>query len=60
MLVFYAPLLFQDTENALGQQTKFSDNITDITNIEEHFKEQQKLMSGIGMLQKEVNSLTLI
>lgn len=43
---------FQDSEGALDQQ---ADSITDIADIEEHFKEQQKLMSGIGMLQKEVN-----
>ncbi|XP_042408200.1 sporulation-specific protein 15-like isoform X1 [Zingiber officinale] len=48
---------FKDTESALGQQSKFTDNITDITDIEEHFKEQQKLMSGIGMLQKELEKL---
>ncbi|KAG6497211.1 hypothetical protein ZIOFF_045101 [Zingiber officinale] len=36
---------FKDTESALGQQTKFTDNITDITDIEEHFKEQQKLIN---------------
>ncbi|XP_042404950.1 uncharacterized protein LOC121995216 [Zingiber officinale] len=48
---------FKDTESALGQQTKFTDNITDITDIEEHFKEHQKLMSGIGMLQKELEKL---
>ncbi|XP_074581323.1 uncharacterized protein LOC141837851 [Curcuma longa] len=47
----------KDTESALGQQTKFTDNVTDITDIEEHFKEQQKLMSGIGMLQKELEKL---
>lgn len=46
---------FQDSEGALDQQAKFADNITDIADIEEHFKGQQKLMSGIGMLEKEVN-----
>ncbi|XP_074589365.1 uncharacterized protein LOC141845209 isoform X2 [Curcuma longa] len=47
----------KDSEGALDQQAKFADDITDIVDIEEHFKEQQKLISGIGMLQKELEKL---
>lgn len=50
-------LSWQDGEGALEQQTSFADNTTDIASIEEHFKKQQKLKSGIDMLQKEVNFL---
>ncbi|XP_042462544.1 myosin heavy chain, cardiac muscle isoform-like isoform X2 [Zingiber officinale] len=47
----------KESEGALDQEAKFADNIIDIADIEEHFKEQQKLMSGIGMLQKELEKL---
>ncbi|WOL09418.1 sporulation-specific protein 15-like [Canna indica] len=48
---------FKDAEGAPAQKTSFTDNITDIAGIEEHFKEQQRLKSGIDMLQKELERL---
>lgn len=45
---------WQDIEGALERATSFADNTTDVTVIEANLKEQQRLKSGMDMLQKEV------
>ncbi|XP_009409150.2 sporulation-specific protein 15 [Musa acuminata AAA Group] len=48
---------FKDTGGTLERHTLFADNTTYITATEEHFKELQRLMSGMNMLQKELEKL---
>ncbi|XP_009381001.2 protein NETWORKED 1B-like [Musa acuminata AAA Group] len=48
---------FKDIEGALERATSFADNTTDVTVIEANLKEQQRLKSGMDMLQKELLKL---